>query len=139
MNQQLGIRKQDGFIALMSVIIIMAILLVIGASISLTSFNSRFNVSDSEYKKRSSALAEACVGAELLQLAQGSTYANNSVVNVSGTDNCTMVSAATTTTISTVKTQGVFPPTGSFKAFTNITVVASTTGLSIISWSESPN
>lgn len=127
--------KQSGFVALMSVIIILAVLLMVSASISFTSFSSRFNVSDAEYKKRSSALAEACLNAELLKLAQGSTYANGSIVNVGG-DSCTIVSTDYPSNPTTIKTQGVFPPAQPQRSFTNLTVVASSTGLSVISWVE---
>lgn len=144
MNQN----RQSGFVALMSVIIILAVLLVISASISFTSFSSRFNVSDSEYKKRSSALAEACVANALLQLAQTSSVTPKCVpIDVGGTcptdpNQCTILSATANLPMlgqTTFKTQGVFPLNQPQASYTNLTVIASSTGLSTVSWYETPN
>jgi len=126
-------KNQEGFIALMSVIIIMAVLLVIGASISFTSFSSRFNVSDSEFKKRSSNLAEACVDAELLKLAQGTTYANGATVAV-GSDSCTVFSVATAAGQTTIKTKAIFQ-----QSVTNVQAVVNSTSLHLHSWQELPS
>ena len=78
MHQQLKIKDkrlrinsfQDGFVALVSVIIIFAILLVLVALIATSSFFTRFNVLDYENKKVSVALAEACVETALVNLAK---------------------------------------------------------------------
>ncbi|OGI57591.1 hypothetical protein A3B85_00765 [Candidatus Nomurabacteria bacterium RIFCSPHIGHO2_02_FULL_37_13] len=71
-----------GFIALMSAIIISAILLLIVTNLSLTGFYRRSNVLDSELKEKSSALAEACIESARLILATDNSFIGNDTVNV---------------------------------------------------------
>jgi len=63
-----------GFIALMSVIIISAILLVLVFTLGLSSFFNRFDTLDSENKRVSLGLAESCVNAAMLKIAQNPSY-----------------------------------------------------------------
>ena len=63
-------KRNKGFVALMSAIIISVILLLIITNLSLTAFYSRSDVLDSELKDRSSALAEACVDTAILKLVE---------------------------------------------------------------------
>src|SRR3989344_2331312 len=57
-----------GFIALISAVIISLVLMVVVFSVSTLAFFSRFNQLDSEYKEKSSALAESCVDLAILKL-----------------------------------------------------------------------
>ena len=86
--------KNSGFIALMSAIIISAILLLMVTSLGLTGFYGRYNILDSELKEYSSALAEACVDTVLLMLANDSGYTGGDTITVSGTDTCTIDSTS---------------------------------------------
>lgn len=85
-------QNQEGFIALISVIIIFAILLVLAALIAQSSFFTRFNVLDYENKKVSASLAEACVETALVNLAKDINYqptnAAGDIVNVDSTKTC---------------------------------------------------
>jgi hypothetical protein len=62
--------NQGGFIALMSVIIIFAALIILVSIVSTTGFYTRFSVLDYENKKVSVGLAEACVETALVNLAK---------------------------------------------------------------------
>jgi cytoskeletal protein RodZ len=125
----------DGYIALISAIIISAVLVILAVSISQTGFLARFNVADSEYKKQSSALAEACIDTALLRIAQDPTVsATSSPVNI-GSNSCNIVSVQPgppyTSTPLTIQTQGVFQD-----AVTNIQVKVNADTLSLLSWQE---
>jgi len=66
--------NERGFVALMSVIIISAILLVLVFTLGISSFLNRFDVLDTENKHISVALAEACASTAMLKLAQNPSY-----------------------------------------------------------------
>jgi hypothetical protein len=65
---------KKGFIALISVIMVSAVLTAVVAAISATSFNTRFNMMDQENKKAGIALAKACVQRVLIEAAKKSRY-----------------------------------------------------------------
>ena len=65
---------ERGFVALMSVIIISAILLVLVFTLGVSSFLNRFDVLDTENKRVSVALAEACVNTAMIKIAQNPQY-----------------------------------------------------------------
>ena len=81
-------RKPKGFIALMSAILISAVLLLIATGGSLSGFYSRTTSLNSEYKERTYALADACVSQTLLALSQNPLYAGTATTTVSGTGVC---------------------------------------------------
>ena len=85
-----------GFIALTSVIIIAAILLVMAAAGSLSGFFTRSDGLDVEYKTHSHALADACVDEVLLKLGSDATYSGGDTVAV-GSDSCTILAGASGT------------------------------------------
>ena len=64
-----------GFVALMSVILICAVLLMAVFTLYVSSFFARFDALDGEHKRESLELAEACVNAAALRVAQDSNYA----------------------------------------------------------------
>ncbi len=68
-------RHPRGFVVLMSVIIISAILLLYVFGLGASGFFARFDALDSEHKRISLSLAESCVNAALLKIAQDSAYA----------------------------------------------------------------
>src|SRR4051812_21214163 len=65
---------ERGFVALISVIIVSAILLVLLFTLGAASFLSRFSVLDSENKRISLALAEACANTAMIRISQNSQY-----------------------------------------------------------------
>jgi hypothetical protein len=121
---------ESGFIALMSVIIISALMMAVSFALSMSGFLARANVTDSEYKERSMALADGCADDALVKLAANSAYAGNETpVDIA----CTILP------ITTVGSQRIIKTTASVQgATTNIQVTATLDPLTVISWQELP-
>jgi hypothetical protein len=83
----LSAKKQDGYVALISVIIISLTLLGLTSVLSMSNYFSRFNVLDKEYKRVSLGLAESCANVALLKIAQDPSYAVATTVLV-GSQSC---------------------------------------------------
>ena len=130
-------QRQQGFIALISAIVIAALLLTVTATLSFSSYVARFNLLGSEYKERSLALAEACGDTALLKLAQDPNYNPSNEVISLGSDSCTVISLQNNTPIAgqiTIITQGQFQ-----KVTTNLKTVVSSGDLVIKCWREVAN
>ncbi len=128
------INSQKGYIALMSAIIISALLLTITVSLGFSGFLGRLSIVDSQSKERSSALAEGCADTAILEATSG-IYSNNRTVNI-GPDTCTIVSSqkdVPSTGQSTIKTQAIIN-----KSYTNLKIIINNSNFSIISWNECP-
>lgn len=67
--------RQSGFVALLSVIIIGAILTIYVFTLGISSFFSRFSALDSEQKVSSRTLAEACISVAIGNIARDVIYA----------------------------------------------------------------
>ncbi len=88
MNRKPKTKNESGFIALMAVIVISAVLLSITFSVSAGGYFTRFNVLNGEFKRISLGLAESCVDVALLKIGeQYTTYTGNETIPV-GTQNC---------------------------------------------------
>lgn len=87
-------KNQQGFVALMSVIIISAVLLVMMVSAAGIAFRGRFSVLDYENKKIGVGLAEACAQVAMLKIAQNSQYGGGEDVVVEGDKKCRICSVA---------------------------------------------
>lgn len=128
--------SNGGFIALMSAVIISVVLLIAITTTGLAGFYGRFNIADSEYKERSSALADACFDTILIHLANDPTYNSYAVpetVSVTGTDNCQIL------TKSIVGNTGTFTIRGIYQhAYTNLQIAVDTGIFSVTSWQEVP-
>ncbi|MDO8516141.1 MAG: hypothetical protein Q7S28_02745, partial [bacterium] len=132
-----GADSRRGFIALMSAIIISVVLLLIITTTGLTGFFGRFNILDSEYKERSSALADACVDKMILKLADDSSYSGEaSPISVGSepSDVCSVLTGATGDPIRTFKIQASYQ-----NAYTNLQVAVNIDTFEITSWEEWPN
>ena len=125
-------KEKNGFIALMTAIVFSFVLMITAATLSQTSFFSRAEILDAEYKERSSALAEACVDTALLKLAVDPSYTGPETVSV-GSDTCEIVSV---TGLDTIRTRAEFPPGTNQAAATNLEVQVDASNLSVISWNE---
>lgn len=126
-----------GFIALMSVLIICAVLLLIATGGSFAGFYGRQNSMAFEFKERSQALASACVSQTLLALANDSTYSGSATTTISGTNACYTGTVA--------KTGAAPNDTYSFRtrayvgsAYTSFAVVANVSDLAVQSLTELP-
>jgi len=67
-------KKDSGFVALITAIILSFILILVTTTLSQNSFLTRSILLDSEYKERSVALAEACFDIARLKLANNRDY-----------------------------------------------------------------
>src|SRR3954466_8148875 len=89
--------SQEGFVALISVIIISAILLTLVFMMNLSSFFARYDAYNEDSKRVSLGLAEACIEVAKLKLVQNAAYpstlpATGQSVTVSGTQTCRVCS-----------------------------------------------
>ncbi len=130
MNQSEKIKKNTGFVALISAIIISVILLLIVTNVSLTGFYSRFNILDSELKERSLSLAEGCADTAILKLANNPSYSPTNEVVTIGADSCTIISITGSTT-KTILTKADFK-----NYITKLQITINTTTLAVNSWDE---
>lgn len=125
--------SQNGFIALVSAIIISAVLLVATVTLSYSSFFVRYNLLDGEYKERSSALAEGCVDAAILKLAGDPSYSGNEPITI-GSELCTVRPVQISGNNKIIETQAEFQ-----NSYTNLRVVVDQNTLAVQSWQEMPH
>ncbi len=136
--------QRDGFIALVSAVVISVLLIGFTFAVGTSGFGARFRILTSEYKERSRALAEACADAALLKLAKDAGYAPAAecvAVGESscpgGPDVCTVLAVQRNMPSAgkhTITTRATFQ-----RAVTNIKVVVNAADLSTVSWEEVPN
>lgn len=74
-----------GFMALTSVLIISAILLVVTVSASIPAFYARVNALEAEWAIESNFLAQSCAGVAMLRRITQPGYTGKEVVDVDGT------------------------------------------------------
>jgi hypothetical protein len=123
-------KKDRGFIALMSSIIISVILILIIMNSSFTGFYSRMNILDSEVKERSSALADACIDIALLGFAQNPLYSGNVTVPVND-KTCYISTVTSTLAEKTFTVRGIY-----MNSYTNLKITVDATTFAIISVEE---
>ncbi len=125
-------QKNKGFIALMSSIIISAVLILIVINMSMTGFYTRSNILDSEIKEMSLALADSCIDIALLGFAQNASYSGN--VNTIVGENTCFIGPITTS-----GSQKIFKIKAVVSDFhTNLKIIMDGTNFSIISVEETP-
>jgi len=127
--------REDGFVALISVIIITALLLIISFTLSFAGYYARFNTLNMEFKKQSVALAEACVDTARLDIASGITPPNTVSI---GADHCTIVSVVTVGSQTIIETQAAYNNVCYKNICTNLKVIVDSNNL-IVSWQEVPH
>ncbi|MBI3459075.1 hypothetical protein HY061_02330 [Candidatus Azambacteria bacterium] len=123
-------RNNSGYIAIISTIIISLLLMGIIFAVNSSSFLTRSNLLNSEFKEQSFALAEACVDSALLKLAQNASYSGNENVLI-GNDQCSILPMETLSSQKIIKTKAILK-----KAITNLKITVNSSNLSIISWEE---
>lgn len=130
--------NQSGYIALVSVIIMSAVLLVLIVSVSGTSVLNRVNVLTYQYKEASRGLADGCVDAAFLKLINDSNYSPSNESVLLGSHSCTIVSVTPSAGQKVIQVQGVYPKTGNGRSYTNlqVRVTVSTGSLVVHSWEE---
>lgn len=125
---------QNGFIALMSAMLISVALLTLMISVSFEGYYGRFAILDSELKETSVSLAEACVNIAILRLAQGNEFTGTVPV---GDNECEIVDINTVSGNYVIEAQGVYKD-----AYTNLEVEIDPDFFPethIVSWVEVPN
>ena len=130
--------QPKGFIALMSAIIISAVLLILATGGSLGGFYTRMNSLSAEYKEKTYSLAQACVAHTLLALSQDPSYAGNATTTVSSTETCytgtVVTSGASPNDVYTFRTRSYLMNT-----YTNLEIVAKVQDLSVQTQTEIPS
>lgn len=121
---------QRGYIALMSAFIISAVIILLVLTFGQVSFLNRANISSTQFKEKSRALASACVNTALLKLVDNSSYAGGETISVAS-DTCDIVSVVSSSTGRIISAQGEFQ-----KSFTNFMVTVDSDVVDIISWEE---
>lgn len=121
-----------GFIALISIIIISAILMLVAVTLSFTGFYGRYNALDSEFKERSLALAEACAEEAILKIVMDAGYFGSETVEVED-EQCTIGAITVLGNIKTFRAEAVFG-----EAYTNLEISYDFVNRSIASWEEVP-
>ncbi len=141
MNRFIPQPKQAGFIALTSVIVVSALLILIGVSLGYTGFFARYNIFDGELKETSLGLAEACAEIARVEIANNPNFQVSAPRLYSvGTGECNIMSADSSTYI--VTTQGVYPPISNTsvkeRSYSNIQAdfARSSTDVTVESWKE---
>ena len=126
--------NQRGFVALISIIIISAMLLVLVVTLETASFFQRFDALDAENKRVSLGLAEACVSAAQLLIAQG-TPSNSELpkVTVDSSDAQKTCRICKTTAAGAIATRAVYNG-----AYSNLSVTINTTpgSYAVTAWTE---
>ena len=127
-------KKDSGFVALITAIILSFILILVTTTLSQSSFLTRSILLDSEYKERSAALAEACVDVAKLKLANNSGYSviNYDVAVGSGSCRIDAVVNQTPPNYHTIRTSA----SSTMEAVTKLEIILEASDLSIYSWEE---
>ncbi|MEK7087597.1 MAG: hypothetical protein AAB958_02765 [Patescibacteria group bacterium] len=139
--------NKNGYIALISTVIIAIILMTITFALGFRSFFARINVLDSEFKEKSIGLAEACADTAILKLqalnddefGDYSLSPPGETIPV-GDDSCIIYSISGFGT-KIIQVQGKYPQTGNKISYTNLRIVVSKPfgKIEVESWEEIGN
>ncbi len=132
------INFESGYIALVSVVIMSAVLLLILVAVGGTSVSSRLGILSYEYKLQSSSLADGCVDVALLKLINNSNYNPTNELVKLGANTCTIVSVTSNGGQKIIQVRGIYPETGVNRSYTNLQVQATVSNGNIVvnSWEE---
>lgn len=129
--------QKNGFIAVVSAVVVAVILLAVTLSVSFSSFLSRFDTLNLEYKERSLTLAEACADTAILQLASDPSFTATTPQTVPiGSFTCSYTVSPVSGGVNTIKTKASFPQTSAEKAVTNLLITVGNADLKVSSWDE---
>ncbi len=131
---------QKGFVALMTVIIITAVLTATAFSLSYQSYFSRANSLYAEYKAKSAALAQGCLENAKLSLAQNPSFNPSSLelaLSADPTDRCTIIGLSSDSP--SVGQTKIITSASFQKATTNYQAIIDSTNFSVLSQAELPS
>jgi|SRR3989344_6672850 len=97
----------DGFFAVITAIVLSILVLMISVSLSLWSFNARFNTLGFESKDKSWSLARGCIEEAILQMRSSTAYTGSSTVTI-GSSTCRILTITSSGTSRIIPTQGIF-------------------------------
>ena len=92
-------------------------------TLSFKSFMTRFNILDTEYKKRSLSYAEACADTAMLRVIENSSYSGETISF--GSEECIITVTGGPTGPFTIHAKSSVPNTGLHKAVSNIELILS--------------
>ncbi len=107
--------------------------MLVATNLSFTGFYGRYNILDSEFKERSSALAEACVDEALLKLTINENYAGNETISFPPTT-CLIGNVSTAGVTKNFTTQAIFQ-----NSYTNLEVSFNIDTYTVANWNEVEN
>lgn len=97
-------KHNEGFFAVITAIILSILVLLISSSISLRSFNARFNTLGLESKDKSWLLARGCIEEAIFQMRSSTAYTGSSTVTI-GSSTCTILPITSSGTSKVVLTE----------------------------------
>ena len=124
-------KTKRGFVALISVIMVSAVLMLIAVTLSTSNFFERYDILGSELKEKSSANAEACADYGLLVLANNESVLGTTTINISSSETCLLGPIPTSGNPRIFYVQSV---SGNYFTTYKISVDPST--ISVVSWEE---
>lgn len=131
--------NEKGYIALISVIIVAAILMVITFTLGFRSFMSRINILEAEFKERSIGLAEACMDTAIIRLQDDSDYTVSlpGISVIVGDESC-FIKSISNTWPKIIRVQAKSPQSGGKISYTNLEVTVSLVSevVTVESWKE---
>lgn len=122
--------KDNGYVAIITAVIMSVIIGIIVFTMSLGSFLGRENSLSFHLKEKSRGLAEACVETARLKIIQNPNYAGGENVSVAS-DTCRIISVANLNGNSLISAQGNYQ-----KLFTNLEVTIRQNDVLILDWQE---
>lgn len=127
--------SKKGSVALISVLIISAILLILVLGISETQISTSYQYVNSSSGKYSYYMAEACLEEAMIKLESNLGYSGEDLTLDSGNATCEIdVSGSPTLTITITTTSGNY--TQSFQAQASITTNGQANNIRLLNWSE---
>ena len=131
-------RNSRGFTALITAVIVSALLFTAVVATSGASFLTRFSILTSEFKEKSEFRAEACVQHAILSIFRDPLYtATNVVIPIAGELACRLAHVLPDTPATgqtTIEAQGE-----SNETYTNLRVIVNTVTQDVLSSTEVPN
>lgn len=121
---------RGGYVALMSALIISAVVALVIITLGQVSYSGRANIAATHFKEKSRALAEACLNSALLKLAASSSYAGNETITVAS-DTCKIFTITSTSTGKVIQAQAQYQ-----NSYTDYQIVVATSTASILDWQE---
>lgn len=122
--------SRGGYIALVSALIITAVIVLIVAAVGQLAFFGRAAISDVHFKEKSRALAGACANTALLKLADNANYVGNETIAVAS-DTCRIFAITSSSTGRIIDAQGVFQ-----RSYTNFRITVTSGAVDIVRWEE---